>query len=61
MLPVALNFFALLSVFYMLDTARVNGATVQQLKLNSTPLPEGKDKHPKVNQVCVLFVTKGSL
>ena len=35
----------------MLDTARVNSATVRQLQINQDPLPEGKETHPKVNQV----------
>jgi hypothetical protein len=35
----------------MLDTARINSSTVRQLQTLEKPLPEGKDKHPPINQV----------
>lgn len=42
-------------VYYMLDTARINSSTVRQLQIQNLPLPEGKDKHPAINQVSFSF------
>jgi hypothetical protein len=39
----------------MLDTARINSSTVRQLQIQNLPLPEGKDKHPAINQVSFSF------
>jgi hypothetical protein len=41
----------MLVVYYTLDTARINAATVRMLQTMELPVPEGKEKHPPINQV----------